>query len=218
MKTDFWLDKWEKNEIGFHQQEINGHLQAYWQDLKLKPESQVLVPLCGKSSDMLWLCGQGHGVLGVEISPIAIRDFFDENGLVPHITRQGPFQRWETDGLAILQGDFFNLNASDVQEVGGVFDRASLVALPPELRQQYSQHLQQILPRGARILLVAFEYDQEVMAGPPFSVTEDELRLLYLQRYGIKPLFEMDVLDGYPQFCARGLDKLLDKVYLLSPN
>ncbi len=218
MKTEFWPERWEKNEIGFHQQEINGHLQTYWQQLKPNPKSQVLVPLCGKSRDMLWLCGQGHHVLGVEISPIAVRDFFEENDLVPHVTQQGPFQRWETDGLAILQGDFFSLAVPDVQEIGAVFDRASLVALPPELRQHYGQHLQKILPSDAGILLVAFEYDQNVMAGPPFSVTENEIHLLYQKSYEIMPLLATDVLNDYPQFRERGLGSLLDKIYLLSPR
>ncbi|MDD5277635.1 MAG: thiopurine S-methyltransferase, partial [Methylovulum sp.] len=209
MKTAFWIEKWEKNEIGFHQQDINSHLQTYWQHLGLKPENEILVPLCGKSRDMLWLCAQGHAVLGVEISPIAGRDFFNENNLAPHVTQQGAFQRWEAEGLVILQGDFFKLDAPDVQKVGGVFDRASLVALPPELRQRYSQHLQQILPINAGMLLVAFEYDQNAMAGPPFSVTEDELRMLYQQGYEITPLFEFDILDDYPQIPQRGVNGLL---------
>lgn len=106
MKPAFWLEKWERNEIGFHQHEINNHLQAYWQHLKLKPGSPVLVPLCGKSSDMLWLCGQGHNVLGVEISAIAVRDFFQENALNPNISQQGPFKRWETEGLTIYKRFF----------------------------------------------------------------------------------------------------------------
>jgi thiopurine S-methyltransferase len=186
--------------------------------VELKLGSPVLVPLCGKSSDMLWLCGQGHSVLGVEISAIAVRDFFHENALNPHISQQGPFKRWETDGLAILQGDFFDLNASDVQDVGGVFDRASLVALPPELRQQYGQHLQHILPDDVAILLVAFEYNQCAMDGPPFSVAEDEIRLLYQQGHETTLLFEQDVLDDNPRFRAGGLDGLLEKVYLLSPR
>jgi len=218
MKAEFWLEKWENNEIGFHQQDINSHLQAYWQCLQLKPDSRVLVPLCGKSRDMLWLCGQSHRVLGVEISPIAVRDFFNENGLIPRISQQGAFQRWEADGLTILQGDFFNLTAEDVQDADAVFDRASLVALPPELRQRYAQHLHDILPDAVEILLVTFEYDQQLMDGPPFSVTEDEIHTLYQQNYEVTPLFEQDVLDEYPQFHARGLNYLLDKVYLLSSH
>ncbi|MGZ8237562.1 MAG: thiopurine S-methyltransferase, partial [Methylobacter sp.] len=197
-------------------QDINSHLQTYWQRLKLKPDSRVLVPLCGKSRDMLWLLGQGNRVLGVEISPIAVRDFFSENGLIPGLSQQGTFQCWEADGLAILLGDFFNLDESGVQDVGGVFDRAALVALPPELRQRYVQHLHDILPDTVDILLVAFEYDQSVMNGPPFSVSEDEIRLLYQQNYEITPLFEQDVLNEYPHMRARGLNYLQDKVYLLS--
>jgi thiopurine S-methyltransferase len=218
MNAEFWIEKWEKNAIGFHQQDINNHLQAYWQQLKPEPGSQVLVPLCGKSKDMLWLCGQGHSVLGVELSPIAVNSFFSENAIKPNISQQGSFKRWESAGLVILEGDFFALSAEDAKNIGGVFDRAAMVALPPELRQQYSQHLQNSLPDKVGILLVVFEYDQVVMSGPPFSVAEAEIRQQFQHNYEITLLFEQDVLDAYPQFRANGLDDLLEKVYLLSPR
>lgn len=217
MKTEFWLEKWEKNEIGFHQQGVNAYLQAYWQNLKLKPDGKVLVPLCGKSRDMLWLRGQGHPVLGVELSPIAVRDFFAENAITPHISQQGPFQRWEADGLAILQGDFFNLTASDVEDVEGVFDRAALIALPQESRQRYSQHLQGILPDMAGMLLVVLEYEQAMKNGPPFSVSAEEIRWLYPQNRQIIFLDGQDVLDGHPHLRAGGLNALQENVYLISP-
>lgn len=53
MKKDFWLERWERKEIGFHQDEVNAHLRKYWQELHLVTDSKVFVPLCGKSSDML---------------------------------------------------------------------------------------------------------------------------------------------------------------------
>ena len=178
----------------------------------------MLVTLCGKTRDILWLCGQGHRVLGVEISPLAVRDFFAENSLTPSIFQQENFCRWESDGLTILQGDFFNLDRGQVQDIECVFDRASLVALPIELRQQYVRHSKSILPDNVKTLLVTFEYEQKVMDGPPFSVNEDELRDLYLDDHEIIMLFKKDVLDEYPQFQAQGLNRLQEKIYLLKPR
>jgi len=218
MNTEFWLEIWEKNKIGFHQQEINSHLKSYWQYLNVAPHCRVFVPLCGKTRDILWLCGQGRSVLGVEISQLAVRDFFIENGLQPSIFQQDNFYRWESDGLIILQGDFFNVNSGQVQGVECVFDRASLVALPIELRQQYVRHLKSILPDNVRTLLVTFEYEQKEMDGPPFSVNENELRDLYQDDYEIILLFKQDVLDEYPQFQAQGLNRLQEKIYLLKPR
>ena len=78
MDTDYWRERWARSETGFHQKEINPHLQRFWSALNLAPGSRVFVPLCGKSRDMLWLRGQGHEVVGVEISPLAVEAFFAE--------------------------------------------------------------------------------------------------------------------------------------------
>jgi thiopurine S-methyltransferase len=116
-----------------------------------------------------------------------------------------------------LQGDFFNLTADHLLNVEGVFDRASLVALPLELHKEYTQHLKNSLPEMAKILLVTFEYDQSQMNGPPFSVSEAEVQALYQDSYAIKRLLAQDVLDNYPQFRELGLSGLEEKVYLLQP-
>src|SRR5574340_1608572 len=146
MKKDFWLERWERKEIGFHQDEINPYLRQYWQELHLARGSEVFVPLCGKSRDMLWLREQGHAVLGVELSPLAAQAFFEENGLSPQRTRGERFDSYEADGIRILCGDFFDLDRDDLAGVKAVYDRASLIALPPEMRERYARHLESILP------------------------------------------------------------------------
>jgi thiopurine S-methyltransferase len=218
MNPDFWQERWQRNEIGFHQQEINAHLQDYWPRLGLPAESQVFVPLCGKSRDLLWLRSRGHTVLGVELSPIAARDFFAENKLAPQTWRQGAFHRCEADGLAILCGDFFALGSQDLKDVAGVYDRASLIALPPEMRPRYAAHLATILPQSAAILLVTMEYRQAEMNGPPFSVHEDEVRALYEKHYDVARLFTKDILAENQRFRERGLSTLSEKVYRLVPR
>ena len=218
MNPEFWQERWQKNEIGFHQQEINAHLQDYWPRLGVAAGSQVFVPLCGKSRDLLWLRARGHTVLGVELSPIAVRDFFRENTLEPHSSRAGAFERCEADGLSILCGDFFNLTAEDLKGVAGVYDRASLIALPPDMRPRYAAHLSAILPKGAAILLVTMEYRQAEMNGPPFSVSEDEVRQMYEKRYDVTRLYTKDILAENPRFRERGLSALSEKIYQLVPR
>jgi thiopurine S-methyltransferase len=218
MDAGFWLERWKRSEIGFHQSEINPHLQEYWDRLEVPAGGRVFVPLCGKSRDMLWLRAQGHGVLGVEISPIALRDFFSESGLAPSTRSQGRFERWEADGLVILRGDFFDLDRAALGDVAGVYDRASLVALPPPMRVRYAEQLEAILPDAVATLLVTVEYPQHQMNGPPFSVTEDEVRRLYERRYEVTPLFAKDVLQESPRFAERGLTRLVERVYRLQPR
>jgi len=218
METEFWQDKWKKNQIGFHQPSVNQYLPTYWHHLDLTANSRIFVPLCGKTLDMLWLSEQGHSVLGVEISALAISRFFNENALVPQSYRQGSFERWQAEKISILHGDFFQLGVTDIEGVNGIFDRAALIALPPELRQQYAQHLQHIFLEMPNMLLITLEYDQNKMAGPPFSVTEQDIRHLYQQKYTINLLFEQDVLHENGRFQASGISWLLEKVYLLSAH
>ena len=217
MDRDFWHERWQRNEIGFHQPEINAYLRDHWAQLVIPAGGLVFVPLCGKCRDLLWLRARGHKVLGVDLSPIAVRDFFAENALMPQVMRQGAFERYETDGLAILCGDFFDLTPELVQGVAGVYDRAALIALPPELLGRYARHSAAVLPAAAGTLLVTMEYAQSEMNGPPFAVREDEVRQLYEKRYTVTCLLSKDILAENPRFRERGLSVLTEKVYRLTP-
>ena len=84
-----WLQCWRDRQIDFHQQTVNQFLTRFWPRLDPDISSRVFVPLCGKSLDMIWLAEQGHQVIGVELSPIAVGDFFRENGLRPNPWRDG---------------------------------------------------------------------------------------------------------------------------------
>ncbi len=218
MTPEFWLQRWEENRIGFHQPRISAHIQEFWARLALPAHSTVFVPLCGKTLDLLWLRAQGHGVLGVEVSPVAVSQFFAENGLQASVIEQPPFERWESDGLAVLRGDFFALRPAHLDQVRGVYDRASLIALPPAMRPDYAAHLRAILPPQAQTLLVTLEYPQAEMRGPPFSVDEQELCHLYAGHYEVSMLYAREVLAENARFAARGLSRLSEKVYRLSPR
>ena len=216
MKKDFWLERWERKETGFHQNEINPYLRQYWQDLHLASDSAVFVPLCGKSNDLLWLRKQGHPVLGIELSAIAAQAFFDENGYTPHRAASGKFDCYEVDGIRILCGDFFDLRKSDLAEVGAVYDRASLVALPPDMRERYVRHLVSILPSATQILLITFDYPQPEMPGPPFAVSRGEVEALYRACAEVRQLAQLDVLAQNPRFQERGLSRLQENIFLLT--
>ena len=216
MQADFWHERWEQNQIGFHTEAINSHLQNFWGTLNIPAGSKIFVPLCGKSRDMLWLLSQGHEILGVEISPVAVKNFFSENQLEPRVTDCGTFQRWKSDNLTIYIGDFFELSGEDMKDCNAIYDRAALIALPPEMRKQYAAHLKTIAPEIAHTLLVTLEYDQDEMPGPPFSVHENEVRMLFAQVFNIECLYEEDSLVHNDNFKRRGLTHLVEKVYRFS--
>ena len=216
MDHDFWHQRWQTNRIGFHQPEVNAQLQQFWPRLELPPGSRVFIPLCGKSLDILWLRDQGFDVVGVELSPIAVQAFFDENSLSCGKQSLGSFVRYQTDAIEIFCGDYFDLTARLLGDVRAVFDRASLIALPPAMRQDYVRHHAGLLVDNVPVLLITLDYDQGEMDGPPFAVTQAEVGHLYGGRYQIECLLDVDVLAREPHFAERGLSRLREKVYLLS--
>lgn len=218
MQPDFWHERWENNQIGFHQASINLHLQQFWPALDIAPGQRVFVPLCGKSADMLWLRAQGHDVVGVEISPLAVQAFFAENGLTASVHQHGRFSVHEADGLRVYCGDFFDLTAEDLAGLHAVYDRASLIALPPEMRPDYAAHMRRLLAPATRTLLVTFDYPQHEMSGPPFSVQDPEVFELYGDHCAIELVHDADILDQETRFRDRGVTALHEKVYVLTYN
>lgn len=216
MQQEFWLERWQQNQIGFHSEEINLHLQTYWPELKIKPRSKVFVPMCGKSNDMLWLLAQGYEVIGVEVSPLAVQAFFAENRLKASKYQQGQFTVSAIDGLLIYCGNFFDLAVNELADVTAVYDRASLVALPPEMRVDYVAHMQHLLKSKTKTLLVTFDYPQHEMQGPPFSVPASEVESLYRNRCKVEQLGTEDILAREPRFRERGISRLQESVFTLT--
>ena len=220
MELDFWHQRWSNDETGFHQTSINPYL-AYFYDIKgpaidKRSSLKVFVPLCGKSADLHWLSTKGYSVLGVECSEIAVKAFFDEQNIKHSISSSATHQRYSSDSIDILLGDFFTLNTAEMEEVTDVFDRASLIALPEAMRQQYVMKMTEMLSPGTRTLLVTLTYDQSEMDGPPFSVSEEEVNDLYSKDYKIDKLIIKNTLDDEPRFKERGLTSLKESVYKLT--
>ena len=175
MDPDFWRARWERCEIGFNQRAPHGFLAKHG------PSSlagRVMAPLCGKSVDMLWLRAAGHEVAGIELSAIACEAFFAENAIPVERRREGAFDVFRADGITLWCGDLFDAPDAAWEGIGSVYDRAALVALPPPLRARYAAVVgERARAAGAPILLVTYEHPRG--SGPPFSVSEDEVRRLY---------------------------------------
>lgn len=216
MEAAFWHERWQEGRIGFHQERVTPLLEEYWGDCGVAAGGRVFVPLAGKSLDMIWLAARGHRVLGVELSQLAIEQFFSEHGLKPEVSESRYGRHYMAGAIELVCGDAFALDAAILSECAGVFDRAALIALPPELRRRYADELYARLPAGCRGLLVTLEYPQPEKAGPPFSVTEDDVRALYASNWSIDTLSRRDILDDQPGFVAEGVTRLQTVVYRLA--
>ncbi|WP_212631619.1 thiopurine S-methyltransferase [Pseudomonas sp. KB-10] len=216
MHEAFWQDRWARSQIGFHQEKVNGYLRRHWSALGLASGSAVLVPLCGKSLDLAWLAEQGHRVIGVELAERAVQDFFTERDVQPQVSQRGAFKVYQAGALQILCGDFFALSREDVAGCQAFYDRAALIALPPEMRERYVAHLQAILPSTCQGLLVTLVYDQRRMDGPPFSVEDAEVEGHFAAGWMLRVVEEKDVLAGNPRFADSGLAAVDERVFHLT--
>ncbi|MFP4207710.1 MAG: thiopurine S-methyltransferase [Wenzhouxiangella sp.] len=214
MEPEFWHQRWQAGQIGFHTPEAHWALASYWPALDHRVDEPVLVPLCGKTLDMRWLRERGHPVTGIELNPIAVRDFFREwrrqpQPTQPSLTSLGGLQ---ADGVQLWQGDFLAFRPSCKYRL--FYDRAALIALPPAMRAGYVQHLRSCLEAAALGLLVTLEYDQNQKEGPPFSVLFEEVD--GLSGFSAEPLERRDVLADSPGFQQRGITSLHETVYRLT--
>lgn len=190
MQAEFWLNCWQKNQLGWQLEQPHPLLlqaPADWLDSR-----PVFVPLCGKSPDMLWL-SQSADVVGAELSAIACQDFFTENQLPFDQSGGGEFSLFSSPGVKIWQGDFFALQPQQLSNCQRIYDRAALIALPESMRKDYVRKLRELLP-AADMLLLSLEYPIIERAGPPFSVSANEIAALF--DFATVTLFTQQDLTG----------------------
>lgn len=215
MQPDFWLQRWHHNQIGFHQDRPTPLLLKHWPALGMPMGAKVFVPLAGKSLDMAWFASQGYRVLAVELSQLAVDQFIQEHGLGPEVSESRYGTHYVAGTVEIIRGDVFALDADALADCSVVFDRAALIALPPELRRRYARETYSLLPQGCRGLLITLEYPQHEKEGPPFSVTEAEVRELFDGQWHVEVLERRNILEQQPSFVAEGVTALDTVVYRL---
>lgn len=216
MEHDVWHDRWRTAQIGFHRSSVDENLIQHWRDLSLPQAARVLVPLCGKSLDLLWLRDQGHAAVGIELSDIALQAFFAENGVAARRRTLPHFDLYEAENLECYRGDLFELTPERLGKVAAVYDRASLVSWAPEQRGRYVEHLRALTATGTQTLLITLEYAQAEMKGPPFSVDSAEVYRLYSSLHLIHELTRRDVLGDEPRMRTRGVSSLTEVCYRLT--
>jgi thiopurine S-methyltransferase len=201
MDAGFWHRKWEANEIGFHEGEANRLLVKYFNALSLAEGHRVFVPLCGKTLDIAWLLSNGFRVAGAELVESAIEQLFSDLGIEPEISEVGEVKRYSAKNIDIFVGDIFAVSSEILGSVDAIYDRAALVALPEEIRRRYTGHLMDISD-GTPQLLLTFEYDQSVMDGPPFSISNEEVIQHYGDRYELTLMESIAIPGGLKGKCA----------------
>lgn len=200
MDPSFWHQRWERNEIAFHESTANPLLVEHFHNLGVAKDSRIFVPLCGKTLDISWLLSHGYRVAGAELSQRAIEQLFRDLGQQPAISASGPVERWRTHHLDVFVGDIFALSGERLCPVDAIYDRAALVAFPPDMRDRYTAHLTTMTGKAPQ-LLICYEYDQRLMDGPPFSVSNEEVQRHYAAQYDLTLLASREVSGGLKGKC-----------------
>ncbi|MEN6671279.1 thiopurine S-methyltransferase [Psychrobacter sp. B38] len=196
MNPEFWQNRWQENRIGFNQSDVNPLLIKYWSSLNVPTGSRVFVPLCGKSIDMVWLATQGYDVVGVELVESAAQAFFAEQNIVPTVCQHSEhlaikcYQgKLEDNGrtITLWVADIFALTAEDIGNVSAVYDKAALIALPANMRPDYSEQIRK-MSGNAPQFIITLNYDQNKKNGPPFSVSGEQVQQYYGSHYQVTEL------------------------------
>ena len=197
MNSEFWQQRWQEGRIGFHKSDVNPELIKYFSNLALPIGSRVLVPLCGKSVDMVWLACAGYDVVGIELVESAVQAFFAEQNITPTITEltsaadKSTLKRYQGQltgqTITLWAANIFALSAIDIGAINAIYDRAALIALPANMRADYSRHIVK-LSNNAPQLLITLNYDQSKKDGPPFSINHEQLHQYYSADYKIVEL------------------------------
>lgn len=216
MELSYWQSKWRKGNTGFHMKEGYPGLKEHWNSVQIKDNAAVLVPLCGKTKDLLFLSQQCRRVIGVEISEMAVREFLKENNLEAEKFSFADFSVYQAKNIEIWQGDFFKLPKHKLPRLDLIYDKAALIALPPEMRANYAEQILEFTTSQTKILLHLFDYPQEEMNGPPFSVSIEEINNYFGKRFSIGILEEKNLnLNNYEKFQNRGLHSHFIEILLL---
>lgn len=212
MEASFWFKSWEMGGFytSFHRKDIHPYVLKHMHPLAIE-NTTILVPLCGKTVDMLYLAQYANKVIGVELIEEAIIQFFNDNSL-PY--RQPDPTTYVSGNITILKRDFMSLQPDDIGPIDWVLDRASLVALPDDMRGDYLAAIDRLSSVGTQQLVITLEYFPLIHSAP-FSITPDEVNDYYSHNSLIRHV-ESPSLPEHGMVRRWKLDYLIEHGFIVS--
>lgn len=183
MEASFWIKSWELGGFytSFHRKDIHPYVLEYMTPDEIENKN-ILVPLCGKAVDMLYLAQYANKVIGVELVEEAILQFFSENNLSYQKVDDETFI---SGNIILLKKDFMSLTNQEIGTIDWIYDRASLVALPLEMRKEYLKAIDRLSDIGTKQLIITLEY-YPLINSAPFSIPAEEVNEYYGEGHIIK--------------------------------
>ena len=170
----------------------------------------IFFPMCGKTKVMLSLAEEGHHVVGIEWSKVAVEQFFEENNLeyTTQLCNIGgtniPMYKAKGKAVTIYCGDFFAFKQHKLGPFDCVFDHGALGCFDFQMeassRSTYAEIINSFTKPGGRILLSIFDYEHSEHPTIPFAVTETEVGVLYQKHFKLQLLQELDAKQTMDAF------------------
>lgn len=190
-KIDFWSDMW--NQAGnprWHQSDFDSNLQRI---TGLK--GRVFLPLCGGTRDLMWFNKQPlvTEVIGTEACIQGIKQFEIEQGIKFEVKEVGEFKVYVFEKIQIFLGNHFSKELVTLfsdEKFDLIFDRASLIAITKEMREEYKARMIKWLKPGGLYYLQTFNYDEKLRPNmPPRPFDKSTVESLYSDTFRIDELF-----------------------------
>ena len=215
MDIEFWQQMWREGRLGFDQSSVNPYLAEVIDQWLEDGSHHVFVPLCGRSIDMSFIHSAGHSIWGVECVEKAILDFFDSLNLNPQcVSISDSIQCFKAQRYELFCGDFFSMKSQYLERPNSklkIWDRASLVALPKNLRLKYYQQLIELSGNSLDWMCLLFTYEHPELIGPPFSVEISEIKdIMMPQGYKIEVVTERCIEPQNPKFKEAGVTQFYE--------
>lgn len=170
LSKEFWEDRYTREDTGWDIGHISTPLKTYIDQLGDKT-IKILVPGAGNGYEVVYLAEQGF-------SNITVIDIAKPP--LEQLRKRLP----ETDGVTLIEGDFFDLEVSDFDLI---LEQTFFCALDPSLRTAYVLKMKQLLkPRGKLAgLLFNFPLTE---SGPPYGGDLKEYQMLFSKDFTMKVL------------------------------
>ncbi len=165
---------------------------------------------------MIWLADRGHEVIGVELSPVAVSAFFQENNLQPVKRVVGQFTLWSHGNISILCGDYFALTKADIGFFDAAYDRAALTSLPENIRALYVKQLHKLVAKTSKVFLLTIEDAAENVSMSQAIGVDEEIKNIYSDGFEIDLAYVESVFEADPASQNTDVKRVEYKVYRLS--
>jgi len=167
----FWQELYERGGDGW---ELGGPAPPLVSYLEATPPpaGRVAVPGCGRGHDVRFLARRGYAPVGFDFAPTAVAA---ARALAADERVPARFE----------QRDIFSLGDDHAAAFDGVWEYTCFCAIDPGRRAEYVSVLAAIMKPGGWLLACFYPMGAPA-GGPPFPVTEDEVRRLLAPAFRIE--------------------------------